>query len=75
MFCQIFKCKIIYSLLQLVHTEIFPCLWLNLLSRVCPEITVVEIQKHSKACICNLFSDSDSLSQVIVTRTVRLTLL
>ena len=33
----------INCLFQLVRIKIFPCLWLNLFSRICPEITVMKI--------------------------------
>ena len=64
--------KIIYRFFQLFHAVGSPCLWLDLFSRVSPEITVMEIKQYPQSGICHALSDCDCFCQIVVSGTVRL---
>ena len=65
-------CEIIYCFFQFFHAVRSPCLWLDLFSRVCPEITVVEVEQYPQSGICHSFSDRNRFCQIVVSGTVRL---
>ena len=70
-FLQRLQCKIIYRLLQFFYSIILPCLWLDLFSRICPEITVMEVQKHTKSGFCYTFSNCDRFLKIIISGSIR----
>ena len=72
---QCFLCILIQGHFQLRRSVIFPDFWLYLLSGVCPEVTIMEIQQILKSGCLHPFDHPERGIQIIGACTVRSSLL